>query len=89
MSIKNPKTMHKIKSDDSSVTVRNQSRRQLVKRLALIAATGYLAPKAILISKSHASGSMGEVPGGFSRPMKGGGGSGPFGSGSSRSSRSS
>lgn len=80
--------MHKIKSDDSSVTVRNQSRRQLVKRLALIAATGYLAPKAILISQSHAQRRM-MGSGGFSHPMMGGGGSGPFGSGSSRSSRSS
>ena len=37
-----------------SETLKNQSRRKLVKRLALIAATGYLAPKAVMISKPWA-----------------------------------
>ena len=32
----------------------NESRRRLFKRLALIAATGYLAPKAIMISEPWA-----------------------------------
>ena len=33
---------------------RNLSRRKLIKRLALVAATGYLAPKAVMISEPWA-----------------------------------
>ena len=40
--------------DGRSEETAGSSRRKLIKRLALLAATGYLAPKAVMISKPWA-----------------------------------
>ncbi len=40
--------------DNPAVRVSGESRRKLIKRLAFLAAAGYTAPKAIMISESWA-----------------------------------
>ncbi len=46
--------MEKTEVTNTNETTPVDSRRKLIKRLALIAATGYLAPKAVMISEPWA-----------------------------------